>query len=437
MVESALSGNKSKTLFERAKKVLPGGVNSPVRAFEPYPFFVDHAKGSKMTSADGTEYVDYCMAYGALLLGHVQPDIMEAVKNQLPKGSLYGAPTEREVEFAELISKASPCMEMLRLVNSGTEATMHAIRAARGYTGRKKIIKFEGCFHGSHDSVLVKAGSGAATFGTPNSLGIPEETTQNTIVVPYNSVEALEAVMKQQGNEVAAVIVEPVLANVGLILPTEDYLSYLRKVTSQYGTVLIFDEIITGFRLALGGAQEYYGVKPDMATLGKVLGGGFPLAAFGGKREIMENISPVGKVYQAGTFSGNPISATAGYTILKLLNQKKAEIYPKLEKNCAELTKALVDIVQTYDLQAQVYNIASMYQIFFTNEEVRDYACAKHSDTKMFAAYFNELLKQGVFIPPSQFETCFVSTAHTDEDIKHTINAFDKALNKAREKQTK
>ena len=329
-----MNGNKSKTLFERAKKVLPGGVNSPVRAFEPYPFFVDHAQGSKLYSADDAQYVDYCMAYGALLLGHAQPDIMEAVKNQLSKGSLYGAPTEREVEFAELISKASPCMEMLRLVNSGTEATMHAIRTARGYTGRKKIIKFEGCFHGSHDSVLVKAGSGATTFSAPNSLGIPEETTQNTIVVPYNSAEALESVMKQQGNEIAAVIVEPVLANVGLILPTDDYLNYIRKVTSQYDTVLIYDEIITGFRLALGGAQEYYGVKPDMATLGKVLGGGFPLAAFGGKREIMENISPLGKVYQAGTFSGNPVSATAGYTILKLLNQKKAEFTPAREKLC-------------------------------------------------------------------------------------------------------
>ena len=282
--------NKSEKLFERAKKVLPGGVNSPVRAFEPYPFFVECAQGSKLYDADGKAYIDYCNAYGAMLLGHANPEIMEAVKKQLPMGSLYGAPTEREVEFAELISKSSPCMEMMRLVNSGTEATMHAIRVARGYTNRKKIIKFEGCFHGSHDSVLVKAGSGAATFGTPNSLGVPEETTQNTIVIPYNSIEAMEAVMKQQGNEVAAVIVEPVLANVGLILPTEDYLSYLRKITSKYGAVLIFDEIITGFRLALGGAQEYYGVKPDMATLGKILGGGFPLAAFGGKREIMENI---------------------------------------------------------------------------------------------------------------------------------------------------
>jgi glutamate-1-semialdehyde 2,1-aminomutase len=278
---------------------------------------------------------------------------------------------------------------------------------------------------------LVKAGSGAATFGTPNSAGIPEETTQNTIVVPYNNLEALEEVMKQQGNDVAAVIVEPVLGNVGLILPTEDYLSYLRKVTSKHGTVLIFDEIITGFRLALGGAQEYYRVKPDMTTLGKILGGGFPLAAFGGKREIMQNISPVGKVYQAGTFSGNPISATAGLTVLKLLHQKKAEIYPRLEKNCSELAKALLDFVETYDLPAQVYNIASMYQIFFTKEEVRDYACAKHSDTKMFAAYFHELLREGVFIPPSQFETCFLSTAHNKEDLKHTMNAFESALAKA------
>jgi glutamate-1-semialdehyde 2,1-aminomutase len=434
LVECAL--NKSERLFERARKVLPGGVNSPVRAFDPYPFFVEHAQGSKLYDADGKAYIDYCNAYGAILLGHAQPDIMEAVKRQLPMGSLYGAPTELEVEFAELISKSSPCMEMIRLVNSGTEATMHALRAARGYTGRKKIIKFEGCFHGSHDSVLVKAGSGAATFGTPNSLGIPEETTQNTIVLPYNSIEALEAVMKKQGNEVAAVIVEPVLANVGLILPTEDYLSYLRKVTSQHGTVLIFDEIITGFRLSLGGAQEYYGVKPDLVTLGKVLGGGFPLAAFGGKREIMENISPIGNVYQAGTFSGNPVSTIAGYTILKLLNQKKAEIYPRLEKNCAELAKTLADFVQTYDMPAQIYNIASMYQIFFTNEEVRDYSCAKHSDTKMFMTYFHELLRQGVFIPPSQFETCFVSMAHTEEDLKQTMNAFDKALAKAAKEKT-
>jgi len=428
MVEPAMTNIKSKALFERGKKILPGGVNSPVRAFEPYPFFVEYARGSKLFDVDGRSYVDYCMAYGALLLGHVYPDILDAVKNQLSKGTLYGAPTELEVEFAELIGKASPCMEMMRLVNSGTEATMHAIRTARGYTNRKKIVKFEGCFHGSHDSVLVKAGSGAATFGSPNSLGVPEETSQNTIVLPYNNVEALEATFKREGNQIAAVIVEPVLANVGLILPVEDYLSYLRKITSEYGSVLVFDEIITGFRLALGGAQEYFGVKPDMATLGKVLGGGFPLAAFGGKRDIMQNISPLGKVYQAGTFSGNPVSATAGLTILKLLSHKKSQIYPKLEKNAADLAKSLIDQGQAYKLPVQVYNIASMYQIFFTKDEVIDYACAKHSDPALFAVYFHELLRKKVFIPPSQFETCFVSTAHTEDDLKFTIEAFDSAL---------
>jgi glutamate-1-semialdehyde 2,1-aminomutase len=428
MVEPTLIASKNKTLFDRAKKVLPGGVNSPVRAFEPYPFFVQSASGSKMVDADGKAYVDYCMAYGALLLGHANAEVLDAVKAQFSKGTLYGAPTELEVKFAEQISKASPCMEIMRLVSTGTEATMHAIRTARGYTRRKKIIKFDGCFHGSHDNVLVKAGSGAATFSVPNSAGIPEETTQNTLVLPYNDVEALESTFKAEGSEIAAVIVEPVMGNVGLILPKKEYLQSLRKITAANDTVLIFDEIITGFRLALGGAQEYFGVKPDMATLGKVLGGGFPLAAFGGKTEIMQNVSPVGKVYQAGTFSGNPVSATAGYTILSILTEKKNQIYPALEKNCVELKKALTDLSITYNLPTQVYNIASLYQIFFTKENVTDYSCAKHSDAAMFSAYFQELLRQGVFIPPSQFETCFISTAHTSEDLKFTVNAFDKAL---------
>ena len=289
MIES-----KSELLFERAKKLFPGGVNSPVRAFEPHPFFATSAKGSKMVDVDGKTYVDYCMAYGALLLGHAFPEIMDAVKGQLPKGTLYGVPTELEVEFAEEISKISPCMEMMRFVNSGTEATMHALRVARGYTNRKKIIKFDGCFHGSHDDVLVKAGSGVATFGAPNSLGTSEETTCNTIVLPYNDVGALETVFKSEGSDIAAVILEPVLANVGLILPVKEFLSSLRKITTEKGAILIFDEIVTGFRLALGGAQEHFGIKPDMATLGKVLGGGFPLAAFGGKKEIIQNVSPVG-----------------------------------------------------------------------------------------------------------------------------------------------
>jgi glutamate-1-semialdehyde 2,1-aminomutase len=418
----------SQVLFERAKNVFPGGVNSPVRAFDPYPFFVKRAVGSKLFDVDGKSYIDYCNAYGAMLFGHACPEVLEAVKAQLVKGTLYGAPTEQEIEFSELIRKVSPCMEMMRLVSTGTEATMHAIRTARGYTGRKKIIKFEGCFHGSHDNVLVKAGSGAATFGTPNSLGIPDDTTKNTIVLPYNDAAAVEEVLKREGNDVAAVIVEPVLANVGLILPKPDYLPSLRKLTSQYGVVLIFDEIITGFRLALGGAQEYFNVKPDMATLGKVLGGGFPVAAFGGRAEIMQHVSPVGGVYQAGTFSGNPVSVVAGCAVLNVLIQKKQEIYPQLENTAQELSKALLDLAKNYKLPVQVYNIASLYQIFFTNQTVTDYACAKLSDVKMFNAYFHELLKQGVFIPPSQFEACFASTAHLSGDVKCTIEAFDRAL---------
>jgi glutamate-1-semialdehyde 2,1-aminomutase len=429
MAKSGVVNNRSQELFERAKKILPGGVNSPVRAFEPYPFFVNRAKGSRLFSVDGSSYIDYCMAYGALILGHSFEEVLNAVRDQLGKGTLYGTPTELEVAFSELISKLSPCMEMLRLVNSGTEATMHAIRLARGFTGRKKIIKFEGCFHGSHDNVLVKAGSGATSFGTPNSLGIPEETTRNTIVIPYNNLQVLEDVIERNGCYIAAVIVEPVIGNAGLILPRNDYLNQLRKITKDYGIILIFDEIITGFRLALGGAQEYYNIKPDMATLGKILGGGFPIAAFGGQREIMQHLSPSGKVYQAGTFSGNPISATAGYSVLQILRERQNTIYPKLEKNCEKLKKALVDSASDHHVEAQVNNIASMFQIFFSSNPVIDYTSAKLADTKKFYIYFQELLKQGVFIPPSQFETCFLSVAHVEEDLERTGNAFDNALN--------
>lgn len=430
MVELELS-SKSQELFERAKKILPGGVNSPVRAFEPYPFFVNRAQGSRLYGADRDSYIDYCMAYGALLLGHAYSEVVNAVGGQLWKGTLYGAPTELEIDFAELIHETSPCMEMLRLVNSGTEATMHAIRVARGFTGRRKIVKFEGCYHGAHENVLVKAGSGATTFGVPTSLGIPEEGTQNTIVVPYNNFEALEETMKRESHDVAAVIIEPVLGNAGLILPKTEYLSYLRKLTEEYDIILIFDEIITGFRLAVGGAQEYYNVKADMATLGKVIGGGFPIAAFGGRKEIMQNVSPSGRVYQAGTFSGNPVSVVAGCTTLQALTRRKNEIYPALEKNSRQLQKALVDLAANYHVEAQVCNIASMFQIFFSSQPVVDYASAKLSDTAKFQVYFRELLKQGVFIPPSQFETCFLTTAHTEDDLTHTINAFDKALHAA------
>jgi len=428
LAEPDLGKFKSKELFEKAKTLLPGGVNSPVRAFEPYPFFVEKAQGSKLFSVDGDTYIDYCMSYGALILGHCHAEVLKAVHEQLNKGTVYGAPTELEVKFVELIRQIYPSMEMLRLVNSGTEATMHAVRLARGFTGRKKIIKFEGCFHGSHDSVLVKAGSGAAWFGTPSSLGVPEETASNTIVLPYNNFEALEETLKREGNEIAALILEPVVANSGLILPRDGYLTFLRKKTEEYGIVLIFDEVVTGFRIALGGAQEYYRVKPDMATLGKILGGGFPIAVFGGKKEIMENLAPIGKVYQAGTFSGNPVSVAAGYSVLKLLSKERERVYPKLERNCERLVKALKDLVLDYGLKAQVNGLASMFQIFFTATPVNDYATVKTSEIQKFNSYFKNLLKQGVFIPPSQFETCFISTAHSEEDINATLTAFDNAL---------
>jgi len=430
MAEPVLGKTRSEELFERAKKVLPSGVNSPVRAFKPYPFFVKGAKGSRLYSVDGDSYIDYCMAYGPLILGHSFESVLDAAREQLEKGTLYGAPTENEVNFAELISKLFPCMEMLRLVNSGTEATMHAIRLARGFTGKNKIIKFEGCYHGAHDYVLVKAGSGATSFGAPDSLGIPEETTQNTIVLPYNNYPALEEVIKRESHDIAAVIVEPVIGNAGVILPNDDYLNRLRRLTDDYDILLIFDEVITGFRLALGGAQERYRIKPDMTTLGKILGGGFPIAAFGGRKEIMQHLSPLGKVYQAGTFSGNPLSVSTGYAVLQTLHKNQDEIYPKLERNCEELKKVLVDLTSTYHIEAQVNSIASMFQIFFASHPITDYVTAKSSDTKKFSIYFRELLKQGVFIPPSQFETCFLSTAHSKDDLESTIEAFDNALRK-------
>ncbi|PVX25473.1 MAG: glutamate-1-semialdehyde-2,1-aminomutase [Candidatus Bathyarchaeum sp.] len=420
----------SEGLFERAQSVLPSGVNSPVRSFSPYPFFVECAKGSRLISVDGDSYIDYCMAYGPLILGHCFEGILDAAREQLQKGTLYGAPTENEVNLAELISEIFPCIQMLRLVNSGTEATMHAIRLARGFTGKKKIIKFEGCYHGAHDYVLVKAGSGATSFGAPDSLGIPEETTRNTIVLPYNNYPALEQVIKQEHSDIAAVIVEPVIGNAGLILPNSEYLHKIRKLTEVYGVLLIFDEVITGFRLALGGAQEYYQIKPDLVTLGKILGGGFPIGAFGGRKEIMHHLSPSGKVYQAGTFSGNPLSVSAGYSILQTLRKNKDEIYPKLERNCNELTKAVADLALSSNVDVQVNNIASMFQIFFTSSPAIDYISAKTSDTKKFSTYFRALLKQGVFIPPSQFETCFLSTAHSIEDLECTIEAIDCALQK-------
>jgi glutamate-1-semialdehyde 2,1-aminomutase len=419
---------KSEELFEKAKKLMPGGVNSPVRAFQPYPFFTERAHGSRLFDADGKEYVDYCLGYGPLILGHGHPKVTEAVKTQLENGTLFGTPTEQEVELAELICQLVPSAEMVRLVSTGGEATMSALRAARGFTGKKKIIKFEGCYHGAHDSVLVKAGSGAMTFGIPDSLGIPEETVRNTIVVPYNDAEKFEETVKANKDDLAAVIVEPVIGNIGLILPKEGFLEALREVTERFGIVLIFDEIITGFRLALGGAQEFYCVKPDLTTLGKVLGGGFPMAAFTGKKEIMRLIAPSGKVYQAGTYSGNPVSVVAALATLKLLSEKGADFYKDMTAKCHDIVGPLKRLVEESKVGLQVVDVASMFQVFFTPTPVYDYRTVKTADAARFFAYHAALLKEGVFVPPSQFETCFLSTAHSAEDLKRTVEVLSAAL---------
>ena len=419
---------RSAELFERAKKLIPGGVNSPVRAFAPYPFFTRHAKGSRITDVDGNEYLDYCLGFGPLILGHSHPRIIEAVKAQLELGTLYGTPTEMEVDFAELMSGIVPSAEMIRLVSTGGEATMASIRAARGYTGKNKILKFEGCYHGAHDCVLVKAGSGASTFGVPDSLGIPEGTTRNTVVVPFNDLEKVEEAVKENKGDLAAVIVEPVIGNIGVVLPKPGFLQALRELTEAYGVVLIFDEVITGFRLALGGAQEFFGVTPDLTTLGKILGGGFPMAACVGKEEIMRLIAPSGKVYQAGTYSGNPVSVAAGMATLELLKEKGKGFYAEMEQKCEAIVKPLRESVSAWNLNLQINHVASMFQLFFTGKPVFDYASAKASDNRKFMEFHAELLRKGVFLPASQFETCFLSAAHSHEDLEKTVRIFSDAL---------
>jgi glutamate-1-semialdehyde 2,1-aminomutase len=419
---------KSEELFEKAKRLMPGGVNSPVRAFYPYPFFAERAKGSHILDIDDKEYIDYCLAYGPLILGHSHSKVVEAVRAQLEKGSLFGTPTAQEVELAELICKVVPSAEMVRLVSTGGEATMSAIRAARGYTGKKKIMKFEGCYHGAHDYVLVKAGSGATTFGMPTSLGIPEETIRNTIVVPFNDAGKFEEAVKKNKDDLAAVIVEPIIGNIGLVLPKEGFLETLREITEDYGIVLIFDEIITGFRLALGGAQEYYDITPDMTTLGKILGGGFPMAAFAGKEEIMKTIAPSGKVYQAGTFSGNPISVTAGLATLRFILDKKQSFYSELEKKCKSIAEPLKESINDSGLKVQISQVASMFQLFFTDIPVQDYSSVKTADNSRYMEFQGKLLKQGVFVPPSQFETCFISWAHSEKDLERTAEAMAESL---------
>jgi len=419
--------SNSKKLFLRAKKVIPSGINSPVRLYDPYPFFVKKANGSVIWDVEGNRYLDFCNGYGALLLGHRRKEILSAVLAQLKNGTLYCAPTDIEVELSELIVRNYPSMEKIRLVNTGSEATMTAIRLARGFTKKKKIIKFEGCYHGAHDSVLVKAGSGAAHNGISISEGGLDEVSKNTLVVQYNNSQDLDSVLEKQ-KDVAGVIIEPVLANMGLVLPEKRFLAEVRKITKDHDVPLIFDEVVTGFRMSLGGAQKYYSIKPDLTTLGKALGNGFVIAAVGGKNEIMNMLSPEGKVYQASTYAGNPVSVAAAIASIKTINKDKNKIYPKLELSCTILAKAIKDLATDLKIPHQINFISSMFQVFFTDKPVKDYGSAKKADAKKFKKLFATLLKNGVFVAPSQFETVFLSSAHTTDDLHKTIEAYEKSL---------
>jgi glutamate-1-semialdehyde 2,1-aminomutase len=424
--------SRSLQLYHRARLAIPGGVNSPIRYYPPYPMFVAKAKGSRFHSIDGREYLDYCMAYGALIHGHSNVEVVKATQAAVANGSIYGQPTEAEVELAELISSLMPSMQMVRLVNSGTEATMHVLRLARGFTGKSKILKFEGEFHGSHDSVLVKTGPRGSILGVPSSDGVLNETARNTLVGRYNDRQSAEKIIEDHGSELAAVIVEPVAGNMGLIPPTRGFLDSLRRVTRRNGVMLVFDEVITGFRLSLGGAQELYNIRPDLTTLGKIVGGGLPLAAFGGRREIMRKLAPLGPVYQAGTYSGNPVSVTAGLTTLRSLKRRSSKLYPRLERSARFLSRGIQDHLESHAVAGQVNQIGSMFQTFFTERPVTSYTSAKSSDMDMYSRYFRSLLESKIFVPPSQLETCFLSTAHQREDLQLTLDAVDHAMGKVR-----
>ncbi|KZX10377.1 glutamate-1-semialdehyde 2,1-aminomutase [Methanobrevibacter filiformis] len=415
--------NSNEELFVQSKKYLPGGVDSPVRAFKPYPFFVKKASGSKIWDVEDNVYTDHCLAYGPLILGHSHSTIVEEVTKQIAIGTVYGAPTENEIKLAKMVIDRVPCAEMVRFVNSGTEATMGAIRLARGFTGKNKIVKFEGAYHGAHDYVLVKSGSGGACL--PDSLGIPEDTTKNTLSSPFNNKEKLLKLIEENKNDIAAIIVEPVMGNIGCVEPKDDFLKFLREITSEHDILLIFDEVITGFRLEYGGAQQYFNITPDIVTFGKILGGGFPIGAIAGKKEIMELIAPLGKVYQAGTFNGNPISITGGLTTLKELTP---QFYKDLNKKSEKLRNRISDIINDLGLAIKPVGLSSMFQLYFNSEDVFNYDDAKKSDVNKFNDYFHELLKKGIFIPPSQFECCFISSAHTNEDLENLALSIESAL---------
>jgi len=420
---------RSTELFERAKKILVGGVNSPVRGFRAVggtPLVIDHASGARLYDADGREYIDYVCSWGALILGHAHPDIVTAVADQASRGTSYGMLSPLEIELGEQIARALPSIERIRFVSSGTEATMSAIRAARGFTKRDLILKFEGCYHGHSDSFLVEAGSGLATLGISSSLGVPDAFARMTLNAPYNDLESVERMFAQHKGKIAAVIVEPVAANMGVVPPTFAFLEGLRELTTQEGALLVFDEVITGFRIAHGGAQNLYKIQPDLTTLGKIIGGGLPAAAYGGRQEVMEMVAPLGPVYQAGTLSGNPLAMRAGLATLPKL--EVSGFYESLSRKSGRLGEGLRYALREANLQGQVSVAGSLITLFFNDDAVLDYQDAKKSDTARFSAFFHEMLNRGILLAPSQFEALFVSAAHSDDDIDHTVEAARESL---------
>ena len=422
----------SQGIFSKACELMPGGVNSPVRAYRAVgmtPPFIERAEESHIFDVDGNKYVDYVGSWGPMILGHAREEVVRAVTTAAVRGTSFGAPTNGEVELAEMIRNAVPSMEMMRMVNSGTEAVMSAIRAARGYTGRDYIVKFEGCYHGHSDGLLVKAGSGLLTENVPDSAGVPKAFTDTTLIARYNDLESVQRLFDQYGEKIAALIVEPVAANMGVVPPEDGFLQGLRDITKQYGAVLIFDEVITGFRLALGGAQSYYGVTPDMTTFGKIVGGGMPMAVYGGRREIMDCVSPAGPVYQAGTLSGNPVAVAAGTAMLKLLMDDTA-VYDRLEEKSARIENAFRKAVEKYHIKAQVNRVGSLMSIFFTDRPVKSFDDVQTSDLAQFAKYFRVMKAYSMYIAPSQYEAFFVNDALSEVDFQMTERAIDAALSK-------
>jgi glutamate-1-semialdehyde 2,1-aminomutase len=428
----AMQRKNSAHLFERARNILPGGVNSPVRAFLKVggePFFVDHGLGSRIVDIDGNEYLDFVMSWGALMLGHAHPTILRAISDQLSRGTSYGAPCCPEVALADCVISLMPSIEMLRLVSSGTEATLSAVRLARGATKRDLIVKFSGCYHGHGDSFLVQAGSGVATLGLPDSPGVPAELAKLTLTVPFNDVEGLRELFRARGEQIACLIVEPIVGNAGYIPPTPDFLPELRRITSEYGALLIFDEVMTGFRVALGGAQAHFGIKPDLTTLGKVIGGGLPVGAYGGRRDLMEQIAPVGPIYQAGTLSGNPLAMAAG--IAQLLYLREANPYAQLEARARRFIGGFLASAEELGIKAWGDALGAMMGFHFTRGPVHSYEEARNADTALFARFHRGCIQRGVFLPASAFEASFLSTAHSDDDIDFAVEQMGAALREA------